>query len=125
MWAAFGVGAWGRRNTDALKLFFAQHIQPCLDTEPGHPVQHRQIERLMQFMMDDPNTTSLDAALVRNIITGRLSRHPAYQGVLIGCITKIKNMEEGRSTMRNRHRDLANDVQGRGSGSKLMRRNLG
>ena len=60
----------------------------------------------MQFMMSDPNTSSLDVALVRNIVTGKISRHPALQGVLIGCITKLNNIDAGKTTMRNRHRVL-------------------
>ena len=99
-------GRMGQESTPALTLFFAQYIQPCLDTEPGHPIQHKAIERLMQFMMSDPNTSSLDVALVRNIVTGKISRHPALQGVLIGCITKLNNIDAGKTTMRNRHRVL-------------------
>ena len=57
--------------------------------------------------MNDPNTSSLDATLVKSIITGKLNRHPAMQGVLVGCMAKLRNWEEGKSTMRNRYSDLA------------------
>ena len=103
-------GRMGQENTEAINLFFAQFVQPCLDTEPGHPIQHKAIERLMAFMMNDPNTSSLDASLVKSIVTGKLARHPAMQGVLIGCMSNLRNWEEGKSTMRNRHRDLACNV---------------
>eukprot|EP00435_Cladocopium_sp_Y103_P008560 s487_g2.t1 len=103
-------GRMGQENTQALNLFFAQFIQPCLDTEPGHPVQHKAIERLMRFMTNDPNTSSLDANLVKSIVTGKLSRHPAMQGVLIGCMAKLRNWEEGKTTMRNRYGALVSDA---------------
>ena len=90
-------GRMGQESTPALTLFFAQYIQPRLDTEPDHPIQHKAIERLMQFMMSDPNSSSLDVALVRNIVTGKISRHPA------GCLDWLHHQAEQHRCRKDDH----------------------
>lgn len=103
-------GRVGQPMTEALNLFRAQVVQPCLDTEPGHPIPHKCLDRLLQFLTNDPQANSFDVSLVRSIVTGQLSRHPAMQGVLVACMTKLQNEEEGKKAMRNSKRSFANHV---------------
>lgn len=99
-------GRLGQAMSESMKLFHAQYVQPSIDCEPGHSVKEVQLEKLLQFMAGDPNSSSHELELVRSIVTGRLSQHPALQGVLIACMRKLKGLEGGASSMRNRHRTL-------------------
>ena len=92
--------------TEALELFVAVYVRPSLDAEPGQSIKHAHLEKLLAFMGRDPTTSSADLNLVRAIVTGEVSRHPAVQGVLVACITKVRALKSGATTMRNRHRVL-------------------
>ena len=47
---------------------------------------------------------SLYEETMEAVVTGKLKRHPAVQGVLAACMEKIRMWNNGCSTMRNRHR---------------------
>ena len=94
-------GRLGQAMTETMRLFYAETVQPCLDTEPGHPIKRKCIDRLLLFLTNDPNTSSFDVRLVKEIVTGRLNRHPAIQGVLVASMCKLRKLEEGLTTMRN------------------------
>ena len=61
---------------------------------------------MLEFMTNNPETNEFDQQLVRSIVTGRVAKHPAIQGVLVGCMQKLRNLEEGKTTMRSSKRFL-------------------
>lgn len=99
-------GRLGQQMSESLKLFHAQYVQPAIDCEPGHSIKELQLEKLLRYMAGDPSSSSHELEFVRSIVTGRLSQHPALQGILIACVQKLKGLEGGASSMRNRHRAL-------------------
>lgn len=97
-------GRQGQQMTQALQLFFGQWVQPCIDSEPGHPIKHQCLEKLLGYLSREESTSQSDLDMVRAIVTGKLSRHPAIHGVLTACMSKLRQFAQGTSTMRNRHR---------------------
>ncbi len=96
--------------SEPMSLFFSQYVQPSLDTEPGHPIKQQCLERLLKYMSCDRQTHDFEMKLVKDIVTGTLSQHPAIQGILVACLTKVRAMEKGNTTMRSNSRILASWV---------------
>ncbi len=85
--------------------YFCMHVvKVCIDVQPWHGCKEATMERMLQYMASDPNVPRLDLALVRNVVTGDISRHPAIHGMLSALALKIQMLEEDKSTMRNRFR---------------------
>lgn len=99
-------GRVGQCMTECLALFHAQFVKPCLDTEPGQGMKEACLEELIRYMTLDPNTDQQSLNIVRAVVTGRVSRHPAVQGVMTCCMAKLRQLDNEISTMKNPHRSL-------------------
>lgn len=86
----------------------AMYVTPCLDVEPGACMKKHHLEKLLSFMANDASTGAQDLQIVKSIVTGQVSRHPAVHGVLCAIMDKLRQWERGTHTMRNRHRALLN-----------------
>ena len=100
-------GRMGHKMKDALATWMATYVSPCLDTEPGHSFAKHHIDSLMQSLCSSGTVSETEMSLVRAIVTGEVSRHPALQGILCACLHRLKNFENGTTTLRNRHRALS------------------
>ena len=96
-------GRMGQSMTSSLELFVAQFVQPCLDTEPGFPVRQFHLQKVLDYMENVDGVSRHDIRMVENIVTGKVQKHPALQGILVACLTKLQGLENGTSTFRNRH----------------------
>ena len=101
-------GRAANQSTEALELFMAMYVTPCLDVEPGACMKKHHLEKLLSFMANDASTGAQDLQIVKSIVTGQVSRHPAVHGVLCAIMDKLRQWERGTHTMRNRHRALLN-----------------
>jgi hypothetical protein len=101
------TGRLGGPQTESLQLFMAMYVTPCLDCEPGASVKKKHLNTLLSNMKSDPGTAVGDLEIVKVIVTGQVSRHPAVHGVLCAIMDKLRQWERGTHTMRNRHRTLS------------------
>ena len=90
--------------TEALQQFFSTVVKPCLQVEPGASMRDEQVQKLLDFLRADPQTSSRDLRIVNAVISGDLSRHPAVQGVMCACLNRVHMLESGNSTFRSKHR---------------------
>lgn len=90
--------------TEAMTLWRALIVKPAVDTEPGHCLKDKALKDLLLYMGRDPTTTGSEMDLVAAVVSGDLSRHPCFQGILVACMTKLRGQDQGRQTMRNPHR---------------------
>ena len=71
----------GNLSVSALDLFFSQTVRPCIDTEPGAGLKEAYLQKLIDFLASDPNTSTRDLDMIQSICSGKLQRHPALHGV--------------------------------------------
>lgn len=96
-------GRMGQAMTPSLELFIAQYVQPCLDTEPGFPVRQFHLQKVLEYMENVDGVSRHDIKMVETIVTGKVQKHPALQGLLVACLTRLQGLENGATTFRNRH----------------------
>ena len=96
--------------TEALQMFVAMYVTPCLDCEPSASMKQVHLDRLLSFMQGDPDTGVRDLDIVKAVVTGQVSRHPAVHGTLCAIMNKLRQWQNGTHTMRNRHRCLSGIV---------------
>ena len=103
------VRSWsGRpRNTEAMKMFHMLTIKPCVDVEPTASIKDIQLQQALKFLQGDPNSTSKDLLFMKQMITGKITRHPGLHGLVVAIATKIDNMERGKTTFRDPKRILS------------------
>ena len=97
-------GRMAHSQTKAFEGFLAHTVLPCIEVEPKFSLKQQALENLLGFMRQDPNVAPADLNVVRTIVTGQLSRHPALHGVIAACAERCQRQEAGLSTMRNSHR---------------------
>lgn len=100
-------GRLGVTNTETCELFMAMYVSPCMVCEPGSSIKKQHLQNLLNFMQSDPTTGAGELEMVRSIVTGEVSRHPAVHGVLCAIMDKLRQWQHGTHTMRNRHRALS------------------
>ena len=96
--------------SESLNLFVTMYVRPCLDTEPGHSMKDVHLQRLLDYMSKDEMTGKGELEMVRSIVTGQLSRHPAFHGILVACMAKLRCIEAGNTTMRRQVGVLARNL---------------
>ena len=107
---AIWCGRAAHKMTEACKMFHLHTVRPCLDCEPGHCLKEKYLQQLVNYMQNDPNSSEKDLELVKQVVTGKLSRHPALHGVMVACALKVDHLERGITTMRNRHSAFAGNL---------------
>ena len=93
-------------QTEALELWYSNMVQPCLSVEPGKSIKQKALNDLLKWMQCDPTCSGYEIAMVKDIVTGELFRHPALQGILVACSARLQQLKSGAATMRNAHRAL-------------------
>ena len=107
---AIWCGRAAHKMIEACKMFHLHTVRPCLDCEPGHCLKEKYLQQLVNYMQNDPNSSEKDLELVKQVVTGKLSRHPALHGVMVACALKVDHLERGITTMRNRHSAFAGNL---------------
>ena len=90
----------------ALEAFFLHVVRPAIDVQPWTGMKQHQLEVLLGYMRNDPNTPACDLSLVKAVVTGTVARHPAVHGMLAALASKLEGLETGKTTMRNNSRAL-------------------
>ena len=104
--ASIWRGRLAHTMTVALESFFLHTVKPAIDVEPWQGIKERQLQSLLDYMSNDPNTPTCDMQIVRGIVTGSVARHPAVHGMLAAIACKVDMLERGLTTMRNNSSDL-------------------
>ncbi len=91
----------------ALGLFCAHVVKPCIDVEPGADLRQAALDKLLEYMRADVNTTPLEIVSVFELASGRTRRHPALHGAMMACADKCRRIESGKSTTRKAFRNCA------------------
>lgn len=111
------MGRQSQKLTPTMDLWMTKHALPALEVEPGTCIEQYHVNKLMNYISQSKLTpiNRQEIKLVERVITGKISQHPAIQGMLIACMNKLQCEEEGQSTVRSRHRSLAPSL-----GSKMV-----
>jgi hypothetical protein len=92
---------------EAFSLFCATTVIPCIQVEPHHNIKESAAKTPCDYMLDDPDTTPAEANAVFHISTGQLRRQPGLHGTMVAISEKFRALDNGKATMKNRHRNLA------------------
>ena len=103
------LGRQSNKLTDTLTMWVSQYVTPALEVEPGASIEEVHVQKLLNYisMSKVQKVNRQELKLVERIVTGKISQHPAIQGMLIACMNKLQCQERGTCTVRDRHRDFS------------------